>query len=119
MPLDQTNWPSTETEVTDEATALLIRARALVARGWCRGARASSLLGFRVSPYSSRAVAWCMSGALEAAALTESDLDRRRAHCRLRAAIGGISVADFNDTQETVEPVLAAFDRAIAAGVST
>jgi hypothetical protein len=117
MPLDQTNWTPPDAEIVhDEATALLIRARALVARGWCRGASASGLLGFRVSPYSSRAVAWCMSGALEAAALIAADLDRHRARCRLLAAIGGVPVADFNDTQETVEPVLAAFDRAIAMG---
>jgi len=114
MPLDITNWPSSTTE-TDEATALLIRARALVARGWCRGAAARNRFGFRVCPLSSGAVAWCASGALEAAALVVSDLDRRHAWVRLRSAIGGASIHAFNDTQETVEPILAAFDRAIAA----
>lgn len=114
MPLDDTQWPITE--VADETTTLLIRARALVARGWCRGVPARNFLGFSVSPRSRHATAWCMSGALCAAALVESDLDRRNAQCRLIAAIGGVSVADFNDTQETVEPILAAFDRAIAAG---
>jgi hypothetical protein len=57
-----------------------------------------------------------MSGALDAAALIASDRDRRNARCRLRAAIGGENIGDFNDHQETVEPVLAAFDRAIACG---
>lgn len=112
MPLDDTNWPAT-IEV-DEATALLVRARALVARGWCRGTEARTYFGYLVSPYSEWAVKWCMSGALEAAALIASDLERRRARCRLIDAIGGISIADFNDAQETIEPVLAAFDRAIA-----
>jgi hypothetical protein len=55
-----------------------------------------------------------MSGALSAAALGISDLDRRRALHRLVAAIGGEILWQFNDRQETVEPVLAAFDRAIA-----
>lgn len=114
MPLDDVNWPESKTR-PDEVTALLIRARALVARGWCRGANASDMFGFRVSPYSRHAVAWCMGGALSAAALTASDLDRRNAQCRLIVAIGCASVPDFNDAQKTVEPVLAAFDRAIAA----
>jgi hypothetical protein len=113
MPLDQTNWTQ-PTEVVDEATALLIRARALVARGWCRGVPARNFIGFSVGPRSRHATAWCMSGALYAAALVESDLDRRNAQCRLIAAIGGGDITDFNDTQETVEPVLAAFDHAIA-----
>jgi hypothetical protein len=86
MPLDDANWPSSETEA-DEATALLTTARALVARGWCRGGSASDLFGFRVSPYSRRTVARCAGGALEAAAIVASDLDQRRAHCRLHAAI--------------------------------
>jgi hypothetical protein len=118
MPLDTTNWPQTtevvQDEVIEEATALLIRARALVARGWCRGVPARNFIGISVGPRSGHATAWCMSGALNAAALVESDLDRRNAKCRLIAAIGGVSLAAFNDTQETVEPVLAAFDHAIA-----
>jgi hypothetical protein len=119
MPLDDTNWPQTTgTEVTDEATALLIRARALVARGWCRKAAARSRFGFRVSPYSRSAIAWCAAGAVQAAAFVTSDLDRRSAHYRLIAAIDGEILSRFNDSQETVEPVLAAFDRAIAAGKS-
>ena len=35
---------------------------------------------------------------------------------RLEAVIGGQSLPRFNNRQETVEPVLAAFDRAIAFG---
>jgi hypothetical protein len=116
MPLDTTNWPIAETEIMDEATALLIRARALLAQGWCRRAPARNLFGFEVDPLSRRAVAWCMSGALWAARLTASDMDRHRARCRLLAAIGGVPVVDFNDAQETVEPILAAFDRTIAMG---
>jgi hypothetical protein len=52
-----------------------------------------------------------------AARLTASDLIWHCARARLIAAIGGEYLGEFNDRQETVEPVLAAFDRAIAAGV--
>jgi hypothetical protein len=114
MPLDDTNWPIIETEA-DEATALLVRARALVARGWCRWTPARNRFRFAVSPYSRSATRWCMSGALDAAALISSDLDRRRAVIRLRVAMGDVPIACFNDAQKTVEPILEAFDRAIAA----
>jgi hypothetical protein len=117
MPLDDTNWsaPAPDTQ-TDETTELLIRARSLLKRGWCRGTAAQTSFGLPVSLYSRWAVAWCASGALKAARTGTSDLDYRRASIRLIAAIGGVNIADFNDRQETVEPVLAAFDRAIAAG---
>jgi len=42
-------------------------------------------------------------------------MHRRRAQGRLIAAISGETLWEFNDAQPTVEPVLAAFDRAIAA----
>jgi hypothetical protein len=116
MPLDDTNWPTIGTEDTDEATALLIRARALVARGWCRRTPARNRFGFRVSPYSRWATRWCASGAIQAARLTASDLAWRRACARLSIAMGYGLFWLFNDYQKNVEPVLAAFDRAIAAG---
>ncbi len=93
----------------------LIRARALLTRGWCRHAPARNFLGFQVSPYSRWATCWCASGALRAAATGVSDMHRRRGQGRLIAAIGGETLWEFNDRQRTVEPVLAAFDRAIAA----
>jgi hypothetical protein len=39
MPLDDTNW-SPPTEAIDETTALLVRARGFIERGWCRHALA-------------------------------------------------------------------------------
>ena len=57
-----------------------------------------------------------LAGGSASAALVASDLDRRHAHCRLRAVIGGVPIADFNDTQTTVRPILVALDRAIAMG---
>src|SRR3984957_20543681 len=115
MPLDATNWSTTpETEI-DETTALLFRARGFLERGWCHDALACNFLRLQVSPYSRWAVAWCANGALEVARLTASDLVWRRAITRLVAAIGGESIWQFNDRQDTIEPVLAGFDRAIAA----
>lgn len=113
VPLDDVNWPESKTR-PDEVTALLIRARALVARGWCRRAAARNLLGLEVSPYSRHAVAWCADGALQAAQLAASNLEFRRAYLRLLAAMGDELVPAFNDRQTTVEPVLEAFDRAIS-----
>jgi hypothetical protein len=111
MPLDTTNRP--ETEITDEATALLIRARGFVERGWCRGVPARNFLEWPVTPGSKWATRWCAGSALLAARMTASDLAWRRARIRLVAAIGGEHLPEFNDRQETVEPVLAAFDKAI------
>jgi hypothetical protein len=113
MRLNQTNWREPETQI-DEATALLIRARALVARGWCQETNARNFLGFRVSPYSRWATSWCPSGAIRAARAGASGLDVDHAVRRLTAEMGAL-IPVFTDRQKTVEPVLAAFDRAIAA----
>jgi hypothetical protein len=95
-----------------EATALLIRARSLLERGWCRGVPAIDAEGWMVHPVSEKAIAWCASGALIAAGWCRTDLDHPAIH-RLSAAMDG-SICGFNDRQESVEPILAAFDRAIA-----
>ena len=99
MPLDSTNLPTTE---VDETTALLVRARGLLERGWCRGVTAIDATGEHVYPASDRAAAWCAIGALEAVGG-----NYYLAIDRLRAAIGGGDICVFNNTQETVEPVLA------------
>jgi hypothetical protein len=118
MPLDDTNW-SPDTQI-DEATALLIRARGFLERGWCRWAQAKDAGGNYTEPTSERAVAWCAYGALLAAGLHErgygnDGYGNDPAVKRLQAATGNWSIGGFNNRQETVEPVLAAFDRAIAA----
>jgi hypothetical protein len=100
--------------MSDETTALLIRARGFLVRGWCRGALAIDDDGKIVDPKSERAVAWCADGALVAAGLGPD----RRSHPAMRRLLATIDCRDigiFNNRQETVEPVLAAFDRAIAA----
>jgi hypothetical protein len=97
---------------TDETTALLIRARSYIARGWCRGAMAKNPVGNVVDPTDAHASAWCAWGALTVAGI--SDIHGIAANL-LATAIGRYySISRFNDAQETVEPVLAAFDRAIA-----
>jgi hypothetical protein len=114
MPLDDTNW--SKTVETDETTELLIRARGFIERGWCRGVLARDETGIsEVDPTSARTVAWCIYGAMDAAGVPVDS--SHPAYRRLMGAIGGECVADFNNRQETVEPVLAAFDRAIAAVV--
>src|ERR1700684_659982 len=99
----------------DETTALLIRARGLLERGWCRGAQALDANGISIDPMSERAIEWRAYGALVAAGLGNGD-KTDPAFRRSEDAIGGEYIARFNNRQESVEPVLAAFDRAIATG---
>jgi hypothetical protein len=125
MPLDDTNWIApgghstgkaapTQTEV-DPTTALLVRARGFIERGWCRWVFAQDTTGCDVVSTSEYAIAWCANGALFAAGLLRDGYNWNPAVLRLEAAIGGEEIHAFNNRQETVEPVLAAFDRAIAA----
>ena len=118
MPLDNT-YSLVPNEV-DETTSLLIRARGFLERGWCRGWMAAhDVDGNRVDPQSDRAVAWCAYGALVAAGMPrDGECWKQPAMCRLGEVLGVATprISRFNDEQETVEPVLAAFDRAIAMG---
>jgi hypothetical protein len=98
----------------DETTALLIRARAFIERGWCRET-AQDANGDLVQARSERAVRWCAVGALMAAGVDNHGFWDHPATLRLIAAIGGAKIPDFNDAQATAGPVLAAFDRAIVA----
>ena len=117
MPLDQTNWP--HIPPLDETTLLLIRARNFIQRGWCRDAIARDADGNQlVDARSAEAVAWCSIGALEATGAECFDPSFIPALRRLEVAMRTECIARFNDHQMTVDPVLAAFDRAIAAGDS-
>jgi hypothetical protein len=114
MPLDTMNWPTTE---IDETTALLIRARGFVERGWCRGTLARDTAGREVGPTNERAVAWCAFRALLMVGVPYLPGARfHPAYHRVNDAMNGEQIHRFNDRQEIVEPILAAFDRAIAAG---
>lgn len=114
MPLDDANR-SPDTQV-DATTDLLIRARSLIARGWCRRTEARNLIGWPVPPTSKSAVSWCMSGALYAAAQLGNHAAYGFAYRRLTGVIPDNLVAEFNDRQQMVEPILAVFDSAIAIG---
>lgn len=108
--------------MTDETTDLLIRARSFIERGWCRGTSAAQdVEGNPVSWSDARAVSWCLQGALLAAGMPRLATLSHPAQRRLLCAIGDnpdfpqIGLIGFNNSQQTVESVLAAFDRAIAA----
>lgn len=112
MPLDDMKWsPATG---ADETTALLIRARSFLEHGWCRYMWAMDADGHPVDPTTTDAVAWCAEGALNAAGMSEAMTDHPALN-RLRAAMG-VHITLFNDVQESLAPVLMAFDRAIAGG---
>ena len=115
MPLDQATWPHATTTL-DETTTLLIRARKFIQRGWCRDAIARDANGNHlVDARSTEAVAWCSVGALEATGVDFFDPSFIPAIRRLQVAMRTECIARFNDGQMTPGPVLAAFDRAIAA----
>jgi hypothetical protein len=123
MPLDSANWFAPEgrsneqaapIREVDDTTVLLARARAFLERGWCRYTLARDALGLPVDSRSMDAVSWCAIGALDAVGADRSS--RFSALLRLQGAIGSKDIVRFNDAQETVETILAAFDRAIAAG---
>jgi hypothetical protein len=97
---------------------ILKAARELLAKpgAWTKGALARTESGAECAYFSADAACFCATGALNRAEdsgfiITDEWL---AAEAALREACGGITPPDFNDAQESVEPVLAAFDRAIA-----
>jgi hypothetical protein len=105
------------------------RARISVPGQWTRGAFALNAAGSAagVRSWSPEATRWCAVGAVDAEvyALGLPDADAADLYvAALRALRGGLpngflmAIADFNDMHETVEPVLAVFDRAVARLVS-
>lgn len=90
---------------------VLVKARALVEKGWTKDAYARDSSGDRVPYYDFTACQWCMVGAVDAA----DDIRLRfSAKDILRRVIGG-QISAFNDAPSTTHAdVLAAFDRAIA-----
>lgn len=87
----------------------LKKARALLVKGWTKGSFAKNAQGEKCVPYSDKAVCWCAGGALKVVTDNWSDL-----WDVVEAELKGGYLPDFNDAQETVEPVLALFDKAIA-----
>lgn len=95
---------------------VLVKARALVEKGWTQGTFARNADGVPVPFYFKDATCWCGDGALLKAA-NYDPIKRRGLYNRARramdAAIGGL-FPKFND-DGTKAQVLEAFDKAIKA----
>lgn len=93
--------------------AVLKKARALVARGWCQGAAARARNNRRVATDHAGASRFCAWGALARAA-GPKEHGMREATYLLCAILKVNGLSDFNDAKgRTKAEVLAAFDRAI------
>jgi hypothetical protein len=102
--------------------AVLVAARALVARGWTQYAWAKNERGETVLASATDAVRWCAGGAIRLAGM-QLGLSTEGAVEALLGVIGAPvtgrlehhAVAPWNDAPErTQEEVLEAFDKAIA-----
>jgi hypothetical protein len=94
----------------------LRKARALVEKGWTKGWFARNAKGRMVTakPTGHAAVCFCAVGALiRVTGHDEYTIDEQPEFKALSDAIGSSWIDDWNDDQESVEPVLEAFDRAI------
>lgn len=90
---------------------ILIRARALVARGWTQRTNARDETGRPTDPRGPDAVCWCLSGAVHRVAPDAA----RHAYQLLCKALDSPWAVDWNDTPgRTQAEVLELFDRAIA-----
>lgn len=93
---------------------ILIKARALIKKGWAQALFAVNIYGASTSPRSKDAAAWCALGALRAAATRGSKIFGARRALANRIPGGYRGVADWNDEEgRTKRQVLALFDRAI------
>jgi hypothetical protein len=102
-----------------EGEQILVRARALVASGWCRGSDACDAAGAPVAPWSEEAASWSLLGSLVAAVDLPSEPDAvtlrplRRALAALAEVIEEPLLAVWNDRPgRTQEQVLATLDAA-------
>jgi hypothetical protein len=98
---------------------LLVAARGLVVRGWCRGADARNAAGAEVHPWDAEAVSWSLLGAIVAVLEWEAQHrgempieDLAAALYALADVIDTDSLVDWNDelgrTQDDVTAVLSA-----------
>ncbi len=105
---------STNPPEKTETIATLMLARDLLARpnGWTQHAYARDARGCDIELMSPRATSFCMLGALRRAGGTQALWWPKRA---LEEIVGewGMAVAHFNDSAQSPDDVLAAFDRAI------
>jgi hypothetical protein len=80
---------------------LLLAARELVARGWCRGADARNAAGVEVDPWDADAVSWSLLGAIVAVLEWEAQHRGEMPIEDLAAAL--YALADLIDTDSLVE----------------
>jgi hypothetical protein len=97
----------------NKAIQILKRARELINQGWTKSAYARDKDGLKVPNSSSKAVCWCVEGAIYRAAY-ELDYDSYPSRRMFQNIYGGM--VDFNDAiARNKEQVLTAFDKVIAA----
>lgn len=109
--------------MTEEVRRLLTYARALIEKGWTKGASARNAARASVSEYSAAACAFCTIGALRRAyldchafagelyAATDALTDQLPAR---RRGLGRATILQYNDNrQRTKEEILALFDAAL------
>jgi hypothetical protein len=80
---------------------LLLAARGLVARGWCRGVDARDSAGAEVDPWDPAAVSWSLLGAIVAVLEWEAQQRGEMPIEHLAAAL--YALADLIDTNSLVE----------------
>ena len=98
---------------------VLKKARGKIAQGWTRRVLARNINNKSVPPRSSKAIEWCILGAIEA--VTNSSDEQWKASQALLHTPGGplsmincFTVAEWNDKAgRTQKEVLAAFDKTI------
>lgn len=88
----------------------LKKVRALIVRGWTRGAYARDIHGIPVKETHRSAVRWCTVGAIRK--VTPDDIDLRIKMCdAIRPHYLGIT--EWNDAQKDKRVILRAIDRVI------
>lgn len=98
---------------------VLIAARAKIDRGWCKGAWAQDSMGRACGATSQRAQSWCLLGAVLAAEGHGGNWLETHTPPALFALQDANPVGGpwplWNDAQESVRPILALLNHAIAA----
>ena len=100
---------------------ILIGAKALILKGWCKNWSAVTCTGANVSPYDKRAVRWCLGGAIFVAGRLFVNADSgcdpvvQEARRILEKILHySCSIERFNDEAKTKEEVVRALTEAIS-----
>ena len=78
-----------------------------IQKGWCKESLARTIEGKYVHYDNPKAVAWCVAGAVAVAC--HSSINRVQAISivqYIQGSVGG-SIVDWNNTQESAEPIIA------------